>query len=145
MRQETNVSLFYLELLRINPGVDPETVERRLFDRVSGDGASETERELHAVHVAEVGVVDAVLDGFDLRIWRGLLPHHHDRQVRLLLDDEPRREVGRPRDVENVGFAFRRLAERCVFEGQRIAAEGRGEHPERQTDEILFDPVDTWL
>jgi hypothetical protein len=54
------------------------------------------------------------------------------------LDDELGREVGRSRDLENVGFTFRRLTDSRVFEGQGMRIKGCGKHPERQADEILF-------
>ena len=65
--------------------------------------------------------------------------------MRLLLDDKPCREVGRARDVEDVGFAFRRFTDRRVFECERITAEGRREHPQGQTNEILLHRVEALL
>src|SRR5438876_293007 len=93
-------SFLRLELSWIDLRVDPESVEDRFFDGLAGDGPADAERKLHAVDVAEIRVVDAVLDwrgrrrrwsagSATSRIRRRPLPHQHHRQMRLLLDDEP--------------------------------------------------------
>ena len=70
---------------------------------------------------------------------RGLLPHQHHRQMRVLLHDQTRREIGGAGHVEHVGFAFRGFADSLRIEGQREARKRRGEHAQHQPREVLFD------
>src|SRR5262245_1777776 len=76
-----------LEFLRVDFRVDANAVERGFFDGLPTDRAPDAEWPLRAVHVAEIGVVHPVLDWTRLS-GRGLLPHQHHGQMRVLLHDE---------------------------------------------------------
>ena len=91
-------TLHRLELPRVDPRVDLETVEVRLFDGLAGDRPAQAERELETVaDVAVVGVVQTVLDR--LRLGERLLAQRLDVLrvlVLLLLRSAGRRAAAAP-------------------------------------------------
>src|SRR5262245_735761 len=109
-----------LELLRVDLRVDANAIERGFFDGLPTDRAPDAERPFRAVHIAKISVVQAVLDRTRLT-GRGLLPHQHHRQMRVLLYDETRGKVSRAGDVQHVGLSLRGFADAPVLERQGIA------------------------
>src|SRR4051812_19051471 len=148
-----------VELLGIDLRVHFETIERRFFGRVGAGGAAKTERELHPVDVAIVGEVDA-----ELGSWRGCwwgagrrcartsrrhrtgparasgrrLPGHHDRQMRLAIDEIAQRDAVWSFRIEDVGLTLRCFGLADIREGERVTRERSGEHAERKSRKILL-------
>src|SRR5215831_18501710 len=63
----------------------------------------------------------------------------------VLLNNETRRKVFGTGDVDDVRFAFGRLADAAVFERQRIAGKRAREHAEHQAGKILLHRVEALL
>src|SRR5262249_42842615 len=63
----------------------------------------------------------------------------------VLLNNEACRKVFGTGDVDDVRFAFGRLADAAVFERQRIAWKRAGEHAEHQAGKILLHGVEALL
>src|SRR5262249_11316772 len=70
---------------------------------------------------------------------RRTLPAHHQRQMRVLRDEQPKREVVRTLRVNHVRFALRRFRFAGIREGERVRAERCREHAEREPCEVLLE------
>jgi hypothetical protein len=62
--------------------------------------------------------------------------------MRLTVDEQADREVGRPLYVNHVSLALRRLGLARVCEGDGIGTERGGKHPKREPHEVLLDAID---
>src|SRR5206468_1862000 len=105
------------------------------LDRVGAQRPAQAERPFHAVDVAEIGEVDAVL--------AAALPAQHDWKVRALVDEQAHGETWRALRFEDVGFALRGFGLTDVRERERIAWERGGKHAESETGEILLHADDS--
>ena len=67
------------------------------------------------------------------------LPTQHDRQMRLGVHEEPRREVARALHIDHVGAPLRRLGLPHIGKRERVARIRRREQAEHQPGEVLLD------